>query len=72
MAAFAANTGPCITFVVERGTDRVTRSAFTLLLSPDMVDFARPVVVIVNGRPVHDALVTPGVSTLLTPRMWSL
>ena len=29
----------------------------TLLLSPDAVDFSKPVVVTVNGRPVHDAVV---------------
>ncbi len=39
---------------------------FTLLLSPDVVDFAQPVVVTVNGRPVHDGPVTKDVATLLT------
>lgn len=41
-------------------------TAFTLLVSPDVVDFARPVVVTVNGRRVHDAVVTRDVETLLT------
>jgi pimeloyl-ACP methyl ester carboxylesterase len=36
----------------------------TLLLSPEVVDFSRPVVVRVNGRPVHDAIVEPDVATL--------
>jgi hypothetical protein len=38
---------------------------FRLLLSPDVVDFARPVIVTVNGRTVHDAIVTPDTGTLL-------
>jgi hypothetical protein len=37
----------------------------TLLLSPDVVDFARPVRVSVNGRLVHEEVVKPNVSTLL-------
>ena len=41
-------------------------AAFTLLLSPDMFDFARPISVIVNGRTVFDGRVTPNVRTLLT------
>jgi dienelactone hydrolase len=40
--------------------------SFTLLLSPDVIDFARPVTVTVNGRKVHDALVKKDVDTLLT------
>lgn len=39
---------------------------FTLLLSPDAVDFSKPVRVTVNGRGVHDAVVKPDVTTLLT------
>lgn len=39
--------------------------AFTLLLSPDVVDFARPVRIVVNGRVVHDAAVEKSVATLL-------
>jgi hypothetical protein len=37
----------------------------TLLLSPDAVDFARPVKVTVNDRVVHDAVVKKDVATLL-------
>ena len=36
----------------------------TLLLSPDAVDFAKPVVVTLNGRPVHDAVVAKDASVL--------
>ena len=39
--------------------------AFTLLLSPDVVNVNSPVVVIVNGRPVHDAKVDKSARTLL-------
>jgi dienelactone hydrolase len=39
--------------------------AFTLLLSPDVVDFGKPVRVTVNGRTVHDGIVTKDVATLL-------
>jgi predicted esterase len=37
----------------------------TLLLSPDVIDFSRPVQVMVNGRMVHDAIVKPDPATLL-------
>jgi len=37
----------------------------TLLLSPDVVDFAKPVVVTVNGRPVHNAVVARDTAALL-------
>ena len=37
----------------------------TLLLSPDVVDFSKPVVVTVNGRPVHDAVVAKDSNVLL-------
>lgn len=37
---------------------------FTLLLSPEVVDFAKPVRVTVNGRAVHDAVVQKDVSVL--------
>lgn len=43
-------------------------STFTLLLSPDVVDFASPVRVVVNGRTVHDTKVEKSARTLLT---WS-
>jgi dienelactone hydrolase len=39
---------------------------FTLLLSPDVVDLARPVRVTVNGKVVHEGLVKPDVTTLAT------
>ncbi len=45
-------------------TRGVTR--FRLLLSPDVVDFAAPVVVTVNGTTVHDGRVAKDVATLLT------
>lgn len=40
-------------------------AAFTLLLSPDQFDFARPVKVIANGRVVFDGAVQRSVATLL-------
>jgi len=39
---------------------------FTLLLSPDAVDFSKPVKVTVNGRVVHDAKVEKSSAALLT------
>ena len=47
----------------EADTRGVT--SFTLLLSPDVVDFSRPVRVVVNGRTVHDAPVERSARTLL-------
>ena len=56
--------------VMRRGNtfDAETRgvSTFTLLLSPDVVDFASPVRVVVNGRKVHDGKVEKSARTLLT------
>lgn len=49
---------------IEARTRGVAR--FTLLLSSDAIDFSAPVVVTVNGRPVHDGIVAPDVRTLLT------
>ena len=40
--------------------------AFTLLLSPDVIDFGKPVQVTVNGRRVFAGAVTRDVTTLLT------
>jgi pimeloyl-ACP methyl ester carboxylesterase len=40
--------------------------AFTLLLSPDVIDFTKPVKVTVNGKVAHDAIVKPDAATLLT------
>ena len=39
--------------------------AFTLLLSPAVVDFGKPVRVIVNGKTVHEGAVTTDMATLL-------
>jgi predicted esterase len=39
--------------------------AFTLLLSPDRIDFARPVKLVVNGRTLFDGRVTENLRTLL-------
>ncbi len=56
--------------VVRRGNTCQARTRgvtpFTLLLSPNVVDFARPVVVTVNGRSVHDVVVLRDVATLMT------
>jgi poly(3-hydroxybutyrate) depolymerase len=38
---------------------------FTLLLSPDVFDFSRPITVVVDGRRLFDGKVTPSVNTLL-------
>jgi len=38
---------------------------FTLLLSPDAVDFTKPVRVTVNGKVAHDSIVKPDVATLI-------
>ena len=48
---------------VEARTRGVAR--FTLLLSPDVFDFAAPVVVTVNGAVVHEAVVVKDTATLL-------
>jgi dienelactone hydrolase len=40
-------------------------AAFTLLLSPDAIDFGRPVVVTVNGKQVHSGLVRKDHITLM-------
>jgi len=52
---------------VGNGVTAVTRgvAAFTLLLSPDQFDFARPVKVWVNGRSVFEGKVEKSVRTLL-------
>ena len=41
-------------------------AAFTLLLSPDQFDFAKPVKVVANGRTVFDGKVEKNLRTLLT------
>jgi hypothetical protein len=40
-------------------------AAFTLLLSPDAIDFGKPVVVTVNGKQVHSGVVKKDVGALL-------
>ena len=40
-------------------------AAFTLLLSPDVFDFAKPVVVVADGRTVFEGLVKKDVETLM-------
>ena len=48
---------------VEASTEGVR--AFTVLLSPSVFDFRRPIRVVANGRPVFDGLVEPSVATML-------
>ena len=66
---FARRGGSGRVDVTRRGNTFEARTrgvtAFTLLLSPDVVDFAAPVVVTVNGRTVHDGRVERDVATLL-------
>jgi poly(3-hydroxybutyrate) depolymerase len=38
---------------------------FTLLISPDVVDLARPIQVTVNGKSVHDAVISNDIATLV-------
>lgn len=54
----AVRTGNSIE-VTTRGVRELT-----LLLSPDAVDFAKPVVVKLNGRPVHDAVLAKDAKVL--------
>ena len=49
--------------VVEASTEGVR--AFTLLLSPSLFDFRRPITVVANGRTVFEGIVEPSVATLL-------
>lgn len=55
--------------VVREGNAFVARTrgvaAFTLLLSPDVVDFSAPVTVTVNGKPAFEGAVKKDVATLL-------
>ena len=39
---------------------------FALLLSPDAIDFSQPIVVTVNGKPVHSSIVKKDVRALMT------
>ena len=56
--------------VVRQGNtfEAATRgvASFTLLLSPDVVDFSKPVRVVVNGKDVQDAKVEKSPRTLMT------
>jgi dienelactone hydrolase len=49
--------------VVEASTEGVR--AFTLLLSPSLFDFRKPVTVMANGRTVYNGMVEPSVATML-------
>jgi len=48
---------------IEAATNGVT--AFTLLLSPDVFDFSKPVKVAANGKTMFDGRVTKSVATLM-------
>jgi hypothetical protein len=48
---------------VEASTEGVR--AFTLLLSPSIFDFRKPISVVANGRAVFDGMVEPSVATML-------
>ena len=49
--------------VVEASTEGVR--AFTLLLSPSIFDFRRPITIVANGRTVFEGMVEPSVATML-------
>ena len=49
--------------VVEASTEGVR--AFTLLLSPSLFDFRRPITIVANGRTAFEGMVQPSVATLL-------
>jgi poly(3-hydroxybutyrate) depolymerase len=67
---FASGTpGGRVDLVREGNTVRATTrgvAAFTLLLSPDVIDFGRPVTVVADGRTVFEGRVQPHLDTLLT------
>ena len=54
---------------VRRGNDFDVRTrgvqAFTLLISPDVIDAGKPIRVTVNGKQVHDAIVKKDVAALV-------
>ena len=61
--------GGRVDLVREGNTIRATTrgvAAFTLLLSPDVVDFSRPVTVVADGHGVFDGRVQKSLDTLLT------
>ena len=70
MALFARSRPSGRVDVVRNGNtfEAETRgvTSFTLLLSPDAVDFSRPVRVVVNGRDVHEAKVEKSPRMLMT------
>jgi hypothetical protein len=49
--------------VVEASTEGVR--AFTLLLSPSLFDFRKPIAIVVNGRMAFEGVVEPSVATML-------
>jgi hypothetical protein len=49
--------------LVQASTEGVR--AFTLLLSPSIFDFRKPIRVVVNGRTAFDGVVEPSVATML-------
>ena len=49
--------------VVEASTEGVR--AFTLLLSPSIFDFRKPITVVANGRTAFEGIVAPSVATML-------
>jgi hypothetical protein len=54
--------------VRDGNTVRVTTSgvaAFTLLLSPDVFDFGKPVIVVADGRTVFEGLVKKDLQALM-------
>lgn len=58
-----------VDLVREGNTVRATTrgvAAFTLLLSPDVFDFSRPITVVADGKTVFSGLVTTSVETLVT------
>lgn len=66
-----ARTGPVAHVDLVRDGNSIqatTRhvSAFTVLISPDVFDFARPVKVVADGRTVFDGRVTKRLDTLMT------
>jgi hypothetical protein len=68
--ALFARMGPTGRVDLSRAGNTVTAatrgvSAFTLLLSPDQFDFAKPVKVVANGRTVFDGKVQKELRTLL-------
>jgi hypothetical protein len=61
--------GGRVDLVREGNTIRATTrgvAAFTLLLSPDVIDFSRPVTVVADGRTVFEGRVQRSLDTLLT------